>query len=153
MAQRQLCETSQQGYLELMASLFRFGADFTLLAGLLFAGISGFACAQCGMMGGTGMRGMMRKGAMEPPMGGAESRPGATPSATPRRPSEIASGYEAFDQICGRCHVLPNPRVHTADQWPLVVERMRAHLAAAGGGLDQTTALEIDEILEREAER
>ncbi len=29
---------------------------------------------------------------------------------------------------CGRCHAPPDPRRHSAEEWPSVVERMRVHM-------------------------
>lgn len=34
-------------------------------------------------------------------------------------------GIETFKRVCSRCHALPSPRLHTPEQWPRVVERMR----------------------------
>jgi hypothetical protein len=138
-----------------MAAWVRFGTVLALLAGLSFADLLRSADAQSGMMGGsrTGMQGMMGKGRMEPPPAGGESRFGAEPSPNRRQLAERASGSKAFDQVCGTCHALPNPGVHTADQWPQVVERMRQLLAAGGGSLDRRTAGEIDAFLESEAQR
>lgn len=33
-------------------------------------------------------------------------------------------GREAFSTICSRCHALPHPRDHSAQDWPAVVTRM-----------------------------
>jgi mono/diheme cytochrome c family protein len=38
-------------------------------------------------------------------------------------------GGEAFAIACSQCHVTPDPRRHTAREWPLVVERMKRHMA------------------------
>lgn len=48
----------------------------------------------------------------------------------PRRYPEIRrpSG-EAFRLACSQCHVLPDPRRHTAAEWPLVVARMQENMA------------------------
>ncbi len=35
---------------------------------------------------------------------------------------------EEFKNTCSRCHALPSPYQHTAEQWPAVVERMRKHM-------------------------
>ena len=35
---------------------------------------------------------------------------------------------ESFRIACGQCHVLPDPRRHTAKEWPAVVARMRKHM-------------------------
>jgi cytochrome c5 len=34
------------------------------------------------------------------------------------------AGREAFVETCGRCHALPDPRQHSAADWPTVVLRM-----------------------------
>jgi len=34
-----------------------------------------------------------------------------------------------FADTCSRCHVLPDPGQHTAEEWPAVVERMRQNMA------------------------
>ena len=39
------------------------------------------------------------------------------------RPGDI------FSIACSQCHVLPDPRRHTAREWPAVVERMKRHMA------------------------
>ncbi len=38
-------------------------------------------------------------------------------------------GAKAFSETCARCHALPSPDQHTADEWPAVVDRMRRHMA------------------------
>ena len=35
---------------------------------------------------------------------------------------------EAFRLACQQCHVLPDPRRHTAREWPAVVERMQKNM-------------------------
>jgi len=52
-------------------------------------------------------------------------------------------GREAFRRVCSRCHALPAPGQHTADQWPAVVERMR----------DNMDRMEISAISDADAER
>jgi cytochrome c5 len=42
---------------------------------------------------------------------------------------ESASG-KAFSQTCVQCHVLPDPKQHTVDEWPTVVDRMFDHMIA-----------------------
>lgn len=37
-------------------------------------------------------------------------------------------GAEAFRLACQQCHVLPDPRRHTAREWPAVVARMQANM-------------------------
>ena len=43
-------------------------------------------------------------------------------------PEVNAPAAEPFRLACGQCHVLPDPRRHTAKQWPAVVERMRRNM-------------------------
>jgi mono/diheme cytochrome c family protein len=47
----------------------------------------------------------------------------------PKRYPEVnrPSG-EAFRLACNQCHVLPDPKRHTAAQWPLVVARMQENM-------------------------
>jgi len=35
---------------------------------------------------------------------------------------------ESFRAACGQCHALPDPQMHTAIEWPAVVERMRKNM-------------------------
>lgn len=35
-----------------------------------------------------------------------------------------ARGRETFSIVCSRCHALPDPRLHTAADWPTVFQRM-----------------------------
>jgi len=43
-----------------------------------------------------------------------------------------APGLSQFTQTCSQCHALPDPRLHTASEWPGVVERMRANMKSMG---------------------
>ena len=36
---------------------------------------------------------------------------------------------EMFAIACSQCHALPDPRRHTAREWPAIVERMKRHMA------------------------
>jgi cytochrome c5 len=63
---------------------------------------------------------------------------GATDAALPDSP-----GRDAFARICSRCHALPDPRQHEADEWPAVVERMRGHM----------DRMEVEGISDAEADR
>ena len=38
-------------------------------------------------------------------------------------------GREAFSQVCSRCHALPDPRVHSREDWPTVFARMEQNMA------------------------
>ncbi len=37
-------------------------------------------------------------------------------------------GYAIYQEYCDQCHRLQNPSLHTAEQWPKVVERMHKHM-------------------------
>jgi cytochrome c2 len=59
---------------------------------------------------------------------------------------------KAFSDACSQCHALPDPRRHTAEEWPEVVERMQKHLAWAGtvksNLRDLAPQLEVDTIVD-----
>ena len=38
------------------------------------------------------------------------------------------AGREAFSQVCSRCHALPDPRVHSREDWPTVFARMERNM-------------------------
>jgi cytochrome c5 len=47
----------------------------------------------------------------------------------PRRyPEVFRPAGEAFRRACNQCHVLPDPRRHTAAEWPAVVARMQRNM-------------------------
>ncbi len=94
-----------------------------------------------GMMGGM-RRGMMRRRNM--PMGMMSAK---VPTQTEQKeilsylqanslktieenelPDLSGSQTEEFKNSCSRCHALPSPYQHTAEQWPAVVERMRKRM-------------------------
>lgn len=37
-------------------------------------------------------------------------------------------GREAFSEVCSTCHSLPDPRVHSAQDWPTVFQRMERNM-------------------------
>ena len=45
-----------------------------------------------------------------------------------RIPEVNAPGAESFRIACGQCHALPDPRMHTAKDWPAVVARMQKNM-------------------------
>ena len=49
----------------------------------------------------------------------------------PAHPALRTPAGEMFSIACSQCHALPDPRRHTAREWPLVVERMKRHMAWA----------------------
>ena len=57
-----------------------------------------------------------------------------------------------FEATCSQCHVLPDPKQHTADEWPGVVERMAQNMKTMGKPLPDWTTLEtVVEFLQRHA--
>lgn len=57
--------------------------------------------------------------AMKPPEPGALPEPGSAAALS-------------FKTVCSQCHPLPDPKLHTAGEWPGVVERMRGHMKEMG---------------------
>jgi hypothetical protein len=45
-----------------------------------------------------------------------------------RYPEVNAPSGEAFRLACNQCHVLPDPKRHTAKEWPAVVARMQRNM-------------------------
>jgi mono/diheme cytochrome c family protein len=41
-------------------------------------------------------------------------------------------GLSQFKQTCSQCHALPDPHLHTAAEWPGVVDRMRSNMNKMG---------------------
>ena len=48
-----------------------------------------------------------------------------------RYPDLDTESGRRFSIACSQCHVLPDPRRHTAPEWPAIVERMRRNMAWA----------------------
>lgn len=56
---------------------------------------------------------------------------------------ETKAGH-AFQSICAQCHALPDPKQHTAQEWPAVVDRMKVHETTLGKLVpDETETREI----------
>jgi len=53
---------------------------------------------------------------------------GQKPLDPARYPEINAPSGEAFRLACNQCHVLPDPRRHTAKEWPAVVARMQLNM-------------------------
>ena len=51
-----------------------------------------------------------------------------TPLDPQRYPEVNRPSGEAFRLACNQCHVLPDPKRHTAKEWPAVVERMQENM-------------------------
>jgi len=50
---------------------------------------------------------------------------------SPAHPGLNSDPGKMFSIACSQCHALPDPRRHTAREWPGVVERMKRHMAWA----------------------
>lgn len=49
----------------------------------------------------------------------------------PAHPALRSEAGQMFNIACTQCHALPDPRQHTRQEWPGVVERMKRHMAWA----------------------
>ena len=112
--------------------LIRLGAMAVLGTGLIVSvqtafpagGNSATVLAMDGGMMGGGMMGGGMMGGYGPQGGynGNQER-GSTDLNSP--------AGRLYTQTCARCHALPNPQQHSADQWPAVVARMEQHMQQA----------------------
>jgi mono/diheme cytochrome c family protein len=77
-----------------------------------------------GMMGQSMMRGMMHR--MIPDL----VPPGVGPEDLPDPNSQ---GARLLVYYCARCHNLPSPSMHTAEEWPAVADRMFLRMSRTSG--------------------
>lgn len=117
-----------------------------LIIGVIgLSSLSGMRPAMGGMMGGgammmdrTGMKEMMKS------MMGAQLPPGINPE---NLPDPQSSGAQLLAQYCTQCHELPGPGMHTAEEWPLVVDRMNQRMRMMGGMMHDIKAPTDNELL------
>ena len=105
-------------------------------------GMGGGGMGGPGMMGGYG-GGMM--GGYQPGPRGAygDNRQQGFPDLNSR-------AGQRFAQACSQCHALPDPRQHTAGQWPGVVARMEQYMRQRNLSLPGQDAInDIDAFLEQ----
>jgi cytochrome c2 len=70
----------------------------------------------------------------------------------PSVPDPGSPGAERFKTVCVRCHALPDPGLHTAMEWPAVVERMRRNMKVMGKpAINDTERNEISDYLKGHA--
>ena len=106
------------------------GKDFKIGVALLISGFLGLtlvqgSCMHFGMMGNRGdMKTMMQQN-----MGDQLPPPGLTPDLLPEPNSE---GVKLLSEYCTQCHDLPAPGLHSATEWPAVVERMNKRMPMMG---------------------
>lgn len=114
--------------------------------------------AMGGGMGGGGMLGGFGHGMMDGFRGGMNGDYGQEPNRRYREDrNRGSSGLDSrigrrFAQTCAQCHPLPDPRQHTAQQWPGVVARMEQHMRERNLRVPDDDAIEeIEAFLGREA--
>jgi mono/diheme cytochrome c family protein len=108
------------------------------------------------MMGG--MRGMMHRGMMRGMMDIQVpskqekntiltylQRHGLRPASVETLGPPDIPGLTLFKQTCSQCHALPDPKLHTAEEWPRVVERMQKNMEIMGKPV--ITNRERDEVI------
>jgi cytochrome c5 len=67
-------------------------------------------------------------------------------------PDLNAPAGKAFHAVCAQCHALPDPKQHTAIEWPAVVARMKKNMSIMGKDVpDDTTTRAITGFLQRHA--
>ena len=54
------------------------------------------------------------------------------PASPETLPQPESAGAVSFKTVCSRCHPLPDPKLHTAQEWPAVVDRMRSRVREMG---------------------
>jgi len=81
---------------------------------------------------GTGEAGMQNMREMMQRMMGDRLPPGIDPKLLPDPKSR---GARLLQQYCAQCHNLPGPGMHTAAEWPDVVNRMDARMRMMSGGM------------------
>jgi len=106
--------------------LFRSRLYFAIaaLAAVVFLSLLSRTPAFAQMPGG--MREMMQR------MMGDVLPPGIDPKLLPDPGSR---GARLLEQYCTQCHNLPGPGMHTAAEWPAVVNRMNGRMQMMSGGM------------------
>lgn len=67
-------------------------------------------------------------------------------------PEPTSEGALMFDRFCSQCHGRPETTVHTAQEWPRVVERMKKNISSSGKQMpDQRQTTVIIDYLTRNA--
>ena len=47
-------------------------------------------------------------------------------------PAKSGPGGAQFAEVCSQCHALPDPALHTAKEWSVVVQRMHSNMQTMG---------------------
>jgi cytochrome c2 len=76
------------------------------------------------------------------------------PINTADYPDLDSDNGKVFTQTCIQCHVLPEPKQHTAEEWPNVVNRMLGHIAVRNKPMPRDDEIEqIITYLERHSDK
>lgn len=68
-------------------------------------------------------------------------------------PNPKTTGAQAFSKNCSQCHALPSPSTHTAQEWPAVIDRMKAYMSAQNASeFDKDELEELTEYLTKDKE-
>lgn len=110
------------------------------------------------MMSGHGMMGMMMGHVGAPSASELQSildylQAHAQRPIDPNRYPELATAAgRAFQTTCARCHALPDPKQHSANEWPGVVVRMQQNMRTMAKPVpDEKTLGEITGFLQHNA--
>ncbi|HVM43356.1 MAG TPA: hypothetical protein VMT77_07610 [Gemmatimonadales bacterium] len=64
------------------------------------------------------------------------------------------AGRDQFEATCSRCHALPDPRIHSSPDWPVVVMRMEKNMEKMKvSGVTHDQAVTIIAYLQKASER
>lgn len=55
-----------------------------------------------------------------------------TPQESAPQPDQKDTSFKAYRFFCSQCHALPDPRRHSAAEWPAVVEHMNTYMVTSG---------------------
>lgn len=118
-----------------------------LVGALLLTG----GCGRTGEHVGRGMPGMGRghmRHMMQRMMADALP-PGVEPADLPEPASE---GARLLTRYCSQCHAVPSPRMHAAEDWPYVVDRMTRRMRMMRGhpmmSIDHPSSQELEVLTE-----
>jgi len=88
---------------------------------LLFAFALLAGCDGHGMGNSGGMMGSMAGSMMN------NANISSTPPVT-ETDKRYTQGFQKAEKVCSQCHALPNPNLHTAEEWPGVIARMKVNM-------------------------
>jgi cytochrome c5 len=66
----------------------------------------------------------------------------ACDNSSDHRVGNSPSGFALTEKFCSQCHAAPEPRQHTADEWPEVIARMLDHMQRSGRAMPGPDQLE-----------